>query len=293
MFIFRVLAVDQNREWRSGRAGGWGRAGLAAALLFWGLSGWWWKSADGFLGGRRALAASATTTRPAASNTAPATTATTAAATTTELSWFKRGFEDNLLACGVRGGSPPDWCATWITLMEAGRPPELDPTAPEWRRVAFERSYAVCVALRPPDWCDEWKTAMADITRQPAYLAALEAWQARNAEAIAATARETARREAWQVVVKRVGEGRPLPGDYASIERKAEAGDADAMELLAWMNVNGVGLKIKNFARAYEMYGRAVVAGRIKQKENLDKLWPKLTGAEKEQMLEIFSGKIP
>ncbi|HYD32437.1 MAG TPA: hypothetical protein VEB64_16465 [Azospirillaceae bacterium] len=206
--------------------------------------------------------------------------------------WHQRPTEDNIRDCSAAGA--PAWCASWLWVMEAGRLPVVDNGAPEWKRMAVEGNLGTCNAVGLlPDWCKDWKSYMVEISRQAPYRAALEAYLASEQAKADVRAFERAKKEAWLAMASRIAAGYVLPEDRAEIDRRLGQGDTDAMELLAWMHVQGVGVRVRDFAKAYELYAQAVMAGRKDLQPNLDKLWSKLIGSEKEAMLARFNTPEP
>lgn len=192
------------------------------------------------------------------------------------------------------GETPPPWCSTWRRLMEQGRPQIITDQGPEWQRVSFERNLALCsVVLLPPSWCEDWKRFMFGVMKGPGYAAALAAYRVTEAAKAERAAFEKARQQAWTTLALRIGNRRPQPGDFEIIEKRALDGDLDALELFAWMHVFGVGLPHPDYGRAYELYAEAILAGRKALQPNLDRLWPRLTGAERERVLERFGRPKP
>lgn len=60
----------------------------------------------------------------------------------------------------------------------------------------------------------------------------------------------------WLEVVKQVAGGAPGPFAVDAVRRKAEAADPQAVELYAWMNATGTGVK-RDLAQAFTLYLQA------------------------------------
>lgn len=200
--------------------------------------------------------------------------------------WYQRDFATNHGACLVR--PQPAWCRNWLVAMEAGRPKPTDPTLPEWQRLPVEKNFQTCNTLKPPVWCPDWMVAMASVIKQKPYQDMVAAAAAVDTVEAEKQAKIDAERAIWRALLDRVLAGSMSKADIADVERRAAKGEVGALETLAWMNVQGRGM-MKNYVRAYELYGQAYLAGRKDLKANLDAIWPHLTGDEKSRMLKKFA----
>ncbi len=197
--------------------------------------------------------------------------------------WFQRDLDANMALCAVRGPRPA-WCPTWILAMETARPKLLDVTLPEWRRTPFGDSMMVCATLLPPDWCPAWHDAMAELSRDSAYTdlaTGLANQRIREEDA------RQAKIDLWQHALNHVATNQITPQDMDLIRRHAADGDAVAMEALGWMFAQGQGVR-RDYARAYEFYGRAVLAGRNDLRPTLSALWPMLNETQKNEARSLF-----
>jgi hypothetical protein len=201
--------------------------------------------------------------------------------------WYEADFDTNLHSC--RPFQRPLWCKEWLELMEEIWVQPTDPKIPEWERLPFVRNLPICVSLFPPSWCVPWLERMRELTRQRVYLERAET--ARAAIAAVAAAQEAALKE-WREVVERIQSKNFTVKDVINVDRRARAGEPDAMELLAWMYLNGRGVP-QSYYYAYEFYGKALLVGRPQLKENLDKIWPFLKAAEKEAARRQFELREP
>ncbi len=242
-----------------------GRTGAATGRPLW---EWW---AIGALGGALTLAPSDLSR--AAAEALPA--------------WYTQGVDANAALCGHT--PPPSWCGDWIAALEAARPPAGPEGAPEWRHRPVAEAVRLCTTLWSPVWCGAWRAAMAETATTEAYRA--EAAR-RRAAADAARARAAAAGAAWQGVVERVAAGAAGPDEVAAVRRRADTGDLDALELLAWMYVEGRGVMV-DYPRAYELYARAVLAGRADLRPNLEALWRRLTDQARQRLERLFTRVAP
>ena len=197
--------------------------------------------------------------------------------------WFQRTFDTNLKACALRIGQP-SWCPVWMDAMEAARAKPTDLSLPEWRRLVFSDNMTVCTSLLTPDWCPDWYGAMRKLSTESAYKTLADGLAAQR---IREEDERAAKIKAWRDAVARAGAGRPSPDDLTVIRQHIQDGDAAAMELMGWMYVNAVFFK-RDYTRAYEMYGRAVLAGREDLRPTLDALWKQLNETQKLEINQIF-----
>jgi len=201
--------------------------------------------------------------------------------------WYRASFDTNARLCRTR--TSPLWCAEWLAAMDAAWDRPLDPAAPEWQRQPFERNLVVCDALLPPGWCPEWTAQARRVDAGPAYR------RRTRAEIDAVAAQEAERRaadQAWKALVARINGRSVSIKDVVDIDIRVRSGDAEAMELLAWMYLKGVGVAV-DYARSYALYARAFLAGRAHTKDNLDKIWPYLKAQEKEALRREFGRATP
>ena len=80
--------------------------------------------------------------------------------------------------------------------------------------------------------------------------------------------------------------------DFQVIRTEALSGNADAMELIAWMYmqevVPGQTKALSPMEGAYIWYGKAYMAGAARVRENMDKLWVAMAPDERQRMIEYF-----
>jgi TPR repeat protein len=86
-------------------------------------------------------------------------------------------------------------------------------------------------------------------------------------------------------VVERVRKRAPEPQDIRFLQERAETKDPRATEVLAWCNLNGIGMKPDPVA-AYLLYRDAAVLGVPNAKKNEEAIYKtRLTSAERQQVL--------
>lgn len=64
----------------------------------------------------------------------------------------------------------------------------------------------------------------------------------------------------WAEVLAEVARGEPTPLAVEAVRQRADSDDGPATELLAWMHVNGVGVR-RDLVRAFNLYARAADLG--------------------------------
>ncbi|MEI8394472.1 MAG: S4 domain-containing protein [Rhodospirillaceae bacterium] len=198
-------------------------------------------------------------------------------------SWFQRSFDENIKLCAVRK-KQPEWCRAWIDAVETARPKTDDLTLVEWLRMPFGDYLLTCSTMLPPDWCPDWHAAMRALTETPEYLSPTAILAARR---IKEEDDRAAAIKAWKETVNRVAADTIQPADIELMKQHMRDGDATAMELLGWIHSIGRGVK-KDYTRAYEYYGWAVLAGREDLRPTLELLWARLNQTQKEELNEIF-----
>ncbi len=199
--------------------------------------------------------------------------------------WLEQTFDANLATCQER--TRPAWCQEWFATLEEARPDDVGDDDPEWRRTPIARNLEICSTHWPPDWCADCLEGLRAIHDGEVYQSIV----GRVVSAIEAErARLRAEHEAWRSVVDRVRQRIMTDGDVDAVEARAEAGESEALELLAWMHVQGYGVD-PDFARAYELYGRAVLGGRDDLKPNLAAIWPYLNENQRKSLRDRFTGQ--
>jgi len=148
----------------------------------------------------------------------------------------------------------------------------------------------VCTTLLPPDWCPEWLAAMRQLSTEPAYRTRADALAN---ERIRAEDERDAKIQAWKDTLAHVAQDAVTPPDLALIQQHIAEGDVVAMETLGWIYATGrKGIKI-DYVRAYEAYGRAVLAGRDDLRPTLDPLWKMLNETQRNEINAIFKTLAP
>lgn len=80
----------------------------------------------------------------------------------------------------------------------------------------------------------------------------------------------------WLEVVQQVAGGEPSPFAVDAVRRRAESGDGQAAELLAWMHVNGVGVR-RDLPRAFGLYVQAADLGVDAARDNAGAIYRAMT----------------
>jgi hypothetical protein len=109
--------------------------------------------------------------------------------------------------------------------------------------------------------------------------------QARTADGL--KPRDLGEEPAWVEVVGQVAGGRPSPFAVEVVRRKAEEGDAQAIELLAWMSANGVGVQ-RDLPRAFDLYSRANGLGVDGAKDNAEAIYRSMSAGERRTVFNPF-----
>jgi TPR repeat protein len=98
--------------------------------------------------------------------------------------------------------------------------------------------------------------------------------------------------DALHEIAKRLESGRPAPDDAAALRRLAEGGDTQALELLAWCNLKGMGVA-RDPLRAYLLYGIAASIGVAGARRNQAIIYENdLTSEQRQQALTIENGVV-
>lgn len=89
---------------------------------------------------------------------------------------------------------------------------------------------------------------------------------------------------AWPDVVKQIGSGAPGAFAVDAVRRKAEAADPQAVELFAWMNATGTGVR-RDLTQAFNLYMQADGLNVAGAKENAKAIYNALPPSEKKSAL--------
>jgi hypothetical protein len=89
----------------------------------------------------------------------------------------------------------------------------------------------------------------------------------------------------WEEVVKDVAGGSPGPFAVETVRRRAERADGQAVELLAWMSANGVGVQ-RDLPQAFDLYARAEQLGVQSAQDNAKAIYRAMTT---EQRRTVFN----
>jgi hypothetical protein len=93
--------------------------------------------------------------------------------------------------------------------------------------------------------------------------------------------------DALQAVAARIQARRPSSGDLALLAQSAKAGNARAIELLAWCKLNGIGMQ-RDPVEAYLLYGAAASGALPSARENQILIYERdLDSAQRQQVLAL------
>ena len=92
----------------------------------------------------------------------------------------------------------------------------------------------------------------------------------------------------WPEVVKQVASGNPGPFAVDLVQRQTRSGDPEAIELLAWMHVGGIGVQ-KDLPRAFHLYLRADTLGVSSAKDNAEAIYKAMTRTERRLIFNPFN----
>jgi TPR repeat protein len=88
-------------------------------------------------------------------------------------------------------------------------------------------------------------------------------------------------------IARRVADERPEAGDADRLKHAAAAGDARAIELLAWCALKGIGMDRDPIA-AYLLYGKAAAAAVPQARENQRLIYERtLSSAQRQLVLDV------
>lgn len=87
----------------------------------------------------------------------------------------------------------------------------------------------------------------------------------------------------WQNVVVAVQKGNPSPFDVAEIKKRVEQKNTEAVELLAWMCANGIGVK-QDLQKSWELYSFASRLGVETAGQNANAVWRAMNNYQKQTM---------
>lgn len=167
--------------------------------------------------------------------------------------WMFRPIEQNHVDCS--GPQPPAWCAEWRRMVEQNRVlPPVDTEHPEFG-MPSGNPYPAPPGRRPPP---------------PSPLP----------------------EEEWRETVRRLTAHDYRREDLRRVQTMADFGATDALEILGWMYAEGV-MVDKSAEKAYEYYGRALLAGAAHVRPNLDILWPQLSRSAQTRLRQMFDSTPP
>jgi hypothetical protein len=190
--------------------------------------------------------------------------------------WFAQDFDSNFRRCSTRE-SRPAWCLDWVKAMDASIPKSTDLRIPEWYRRSFLNNMLICSTLLNPSWCKDWMQYMKTVSTTPPYTNITDYIISEQSKKMAAIHE---RIDEWNDILERISKNQITKEDMNILNKRVSERDADALEIMGYMYYDGRGVE-KNLKKAYELYGRALLAGRKDLKQNLDSLWKLLTDEER------------
>ncbi|MFD2207459.1 hypothetical protein [Kiloniella antarctica] len=178
----------------------------------------------------------------------------------------------------------------FANLAEGAHASETSDSSKNWQDAARLQHWDQCGAdYTPPSWCESL----------PKEIKVGDSFSSHR-DNIASGKRAEAERMLKAAIIlenkigaaKNIKEGRLYKQDLNSLTKQAESGDKEAMELLAWMYVQGMMPKstsdLAPNEAAYIWYGRAYLSGATEAKENMDKIWPTLNVTQQRRILKLF-----
>lgn len=200
-------------------------------------------------------------------------------------------------ATHLRGGGTPWWASAvaipFLTLGAHAAAGEMGPTPSDWEKLVWSelttaRATLICLSDQPASWCGEWwesrDTEIAEKT--PEIAKNTPAAELEDSEPVE---KPKAVPDAdWEALLHRVSTRPPNPADFETLSLRAkEDADPAAMEVLGYAYAAGWGVE-QDYARAYEYYGLAFVAGASHVKPNLDQLWTYLAPEQRQRLKGMF-----
>ncbi|KKJ77552.1 hypothetical protein WH95_07645 [Kiloniella litopenaei] len=178
------------------------------------------------------------------------------------------------------------WFSAFAGPINASEPSGFQ----SWEKSSLLQNWDQCGAdYTPPDWCSELPDEIDIDKSYTHHRDTMEDNKKAEAERML---------KAAKILESRIGAARNIQGgklykqDLITISKQATSGDKEAMELLAWMYVQGMMPKTKKDLdpneAAYIWYGRAYLAGAKEAKENMDKIWPTLSVTQQRRIAKLF-----
>jgi hypothetical protein len=162
----------------------------------------------------------------------------------------------------------------------------MGPTPSDWEELAWSelttaRATVICLSDQPASWCGEWWESRSIEIAKNTPAAELEESEPEEKPKAVPDAD-------WEALLHRVSTRPPNPADLGTLSLRAkEDADPAAMELLGYAYAAGWGVE-QDYARAYEYYGLAFVAGASHVKPNLDELWTFLEPEQRQRLKGMF-----
>lgn len=90
----------------------------------------------------------------------------------------------------------------------------------------------------------------------------------------------------WQETIKAVAENRVTPIELEEIIRRADQNNPKAVEIYAWMNTRGIGIK-PDLPKAFQLYQKAILLGVPEAEKNAAQVYRVLTPEQRANLGKI------
>ncbi len=91
----------------------------------------------------------------------------------------------------------------------------------------------------------------------------------------------------WENTIKAIQQNKVSPVDLEEIISQSEKNNPKAVEIYAWMNTKGVGIK-QNLLKAFELYQKAAKLGVANAENNAAQIYKALSSDQRAQLLNNF-----
>ncbi|WP_419901508.1 hypothetical protein [Kiloniella sp.] len=177
--------------------------------------------------------------------------------------------------------------------MDSAQALDMSDPSRDWQVAARLQNWDQCGAdYTPPSWCDSLPKKINIQDSFGTYRDNLDSGKKAEAERMLKAAILL---ESKIGVAKNIQQGTLYKKDLKDLTKRAESGDKESMELLAWMYVQGMMPKstkeLDPKEAAYIWYGRAYLSGATEAKTNMDKIWPTLNVTQQRRILKLFDKK--
>jgi hypothetical protein len=189
------------------------------------------------------------------------------------------------------------YCIAVALAIAGSVPARADYARLQWQYECLKQPDAVCYDATPsgvdPLAPPAPVTAAPPVTSPALTVAAPSAPPERKPRAAKAGAGEGQAADPLRAIAMRLQAHKPTASDMTTLEARAKAGNARALELLAWAELVGVGVA-RDPVQAYFHYGLAAAAGAPTGRRDQALVFEgSLTAEERQQVLVIENGKLP